>query len=162
MHSEIHTYGEKSEFRAILDRIGKILESDMDRDKKLKLTCKLLRENIEHYDWVGFYFVNSKNRNELVLGPFSGEPTEHRRIKFGEGICGQAAEKRDVFIVQDVSMEENYLSCSPDVRSEIVVPIFKKGEIIGELDIDSHRISAFTENDREFLEKICGMLSRIL
>jgi len=100
----------------------------------------LLVENVPHYDWVGFYLVD-KAKKELVLGPFVGEPTEHVRIPFGRGICGQAAERRTTFVVQDVSKEGNYLACSPKVKSEIVIPLFKGGEIIGELDIDSHTLS---------------------
>ena len=124
--------------------------------------CNLLREEVPHYDWVGFYFRDPKNGSELVLAPFSGEPTEHTHIKFGEGICGQAAETENVFIVQDVSKETNYLSCSPDVRSEIVVPIFRNGEIVGELDIDSHGINPFTDEDREFLEWVCEKVAELL
>jgi len=152
---------ENADFRPLLDKIGSILERDVDIDLRLKEICNLLRENIEHYDWVGFYFADAE-RGELILGPYSGAPTEHVKIRFGEGICGQAADRKHTFIVQDVSKETNYLSCSPDVRSEIVLPIFKNGEVIGELDIDSHRISPFTEQDRKFLGKICGMVSGIL
>ncbi|MBE0520488.1 GAF domain-containing protein [Candidatus Bathyarchaeota archaeon] len=64
-------------------------------------------------------------------------------------------------MVQDVSKETNYLSCSPNVKSEIVIPIFKNGEIVGELDIDSHTPSPFTDEDREFLEKVCEMVSNL-
>ncbi len=154
--------GEKNRFDALKRKIDEILGSSSIPWEKEQAICELLRREVPHYDWVGFYFVDQKNRDELVLGPFSGEPTEHVRIKFGEGICGQAAETRNVFVVQDVSKEDNYLSCSPDVRSEIVVPIFKDGEVVGELDIDSHRINPFTEEDREFLEWICEMVSKHL
>ncbi len=115
----------------LLKEAERILTSDMPVEERLQALCKFLRENVEHYDWVGFYFVDPEKKDELVLGPYSGAPTEHVRIRFGQGICGQAAETRNVFVVQDVSKEDNYLSCSPDVRSEIVVPIFKDGEIVG-------------------------------
>ncbi len=152
----------KALFRRLETEIDEILRSSRPYEEVLQAVCDLLKESVPHYDWVGFYFVDPKNGNELVLDPFSGEPTEHVRIKFGEGICGQAAETRNIFVVQDVSKENNYLSCSPEVRSEIVVPIFKDGEIVGELDIDSHRINPFTDEDREFLEKICEMISEVL
>ena len=151
--------------RGLLDfltrKIREIVNSKLDRNGKLKAICKLLRENVPHYDWVGLY-LTEKRHNELVLGPFEGEPTEHVRIPFGRGICGQAAELKKTFIVQDVSKEMNYLSCSPKVKSEIVVPIFKNGEIVGELDIDSHTLSPFTDEDKAFLEKICEMVSKLL
>jgi len=149
-------------FRGIMERVTAIIDSNEPAGRKLQSVCELLRKEVPHYDWVRFYFVDPENRNELVLGPFSGEPTEHTRIKFGEGICGQAAETEKVFIVQDVSKEDNYLSCSPDVRSEIVVPIFRDGEIVGELDIDSHRLNAFSSEDSEFLEWVCKIVGEIL
>lgn len=145
-------------FDILINRIKEIVNEDIERDEKLKKVCKLLRDDIPHYDWVGFYMVNKDNDEELALGPFEGEPTEHVSISFGEGICGQAAEKRDTFIVQDVSLEPNYLSCNPDVKSEIVIPIEKSGEIVGELDIDSHSEAPFTRIDRQFLEEVCEIV----
>lgn len=97
-----------------------------------------------------------------MLGPFEGEPTQHTRIPFGRGICGQAAELRKTFLVQDVSKETNYLSCSANVKSEIVIPIFKNEEVVGELDVDSHALSPFNKEDETFLKKIGEMASRIL
>lgn len=118
-----------------------------------------MRNHVSYYDWVGFYFVED---GKLKLGPFVGEPTEHVEIPFGVGICGQAAEREKTFVVQDVSKETNYLSCSPKTKAEIVVPIFKDGRIIGELDIDSHSFSPFSEEDRRFLEKVCELVSKVV
>ncbi|MCD6513126.1 MAG: GAF domain-containing protein [Thermoplasmata archaeon] len=150
-------YGEKP-FNLLLKEIKKIVEKNGGREEKLKEICHLLKKSIPYYNWVGFYIVEGQ---ELILGPFEGEPTEHVRISFGEGICGQAAERMDTFIVQDVSKEENYLSCSPEVKSEIVVPIFKDGKIVAELDIDSHYKALFTREDKEFLEEACSIISEI-
>jgi GAF domain-containing protein len=153
----------KSElFRLLVERTSEVLKSELSRDGKLKTICKLLRDNVSYYNWVGFYIVDRKRKNELVLGPFEGEPTEHTRIPFGRGICGQAAGFGDTFLVQDVSKEKNYLSCNVDVKSEIVVPIFRKKEVVGELDIDSHVHSPFTKEDEAFLNKIGKMTSKIL
>lgn len=126
-------------------------------DEKLKTVVRLLDHYVTYYNWTGFYLTD-KDGATLILGPFVGEPTEHVRIKFGQGICGQAAEKRALFLVPDVSKEENYLSCSPKTKSEIVVPILEGDRIVGELDIDSHMIGAFTEADSEFLEKVCKLI----
>ncbi len=150
------------DWKRIENDVQDILEQPGDLDTKLEKVCRYLKENVEHYDWVGFYFVDPHKKDELVLGPYAGDPTIHTRIKFGEGICGQAAVTKKVFIVDDVSKEDNYLACSPDVKSEIVVPIFKNGEIKGELDIDSHTQSAFTEKDRHILENIAAMISKLL
>lgn len=151
----------KIEMKDLYKRIEKetdsILEGRGSIDEKMEKICGVLFEKVEHYNWVGFYMANEKR--ELLLGPYRGEPTEHTKIKFGEGICGQAAEKRDVFIVQDVSKESNYLSCSPDVKSEIVIPIIKNSVVKGELDIDSHSISPFDDEDRVLLEAICRKLA---
>jgi len=138
---------------------GIIGEGGSDR---LQRICLLLKEEVEHYDWVGFYLVDREKDRELVLGPFAGEPTEHTNIAFGQGICGQAAETGKLFLVQDVTRETNYLSCSPEVRSEIVLPILRDGEIVGELDIDSHIIHPFTDADSELLEEVCRIVAPMI
>lgn len=146
-------------FTHLLDKITSIASSNLSSNKKLKSICELLRDNISYYNWVGFYIVHPGQ--QLVLGPFVGEPTEHTEISFGKGICGQAAESEKTFIVQDTSKENNYLSCSINVKSEIVVPILRDNKIVGELDIDSHTSSPFTNKDKEFLENICKIISNL-
>jgi len=148
-------------FDLLAKRISKTLKGAEDRNAKLRTVCRLLKHNVRYYNWVGFYIVYEEKPNELVLGPFDGEPTEHVRIPFGRGICGQAAQLGRRFLVQDVSREKNYLSCSTKVKSEIVVPIFKNRKVIGELDIDSHAVSPFTEKDETFLKKVSEMVSKI-
>ncbi|HHH77746.1 MAG TPA: GAF domain-containing protein [Thermoplasmatales archaeon] len=147
---------DKNLFESLLERIDEITNS-LQGEEALRSVCRLLREAVPHYDWVGFYIVSPGD--ELVLGPFVGAPTEHTKIHFGEGICGQAAERREAFVVQDVSEEKNYLSCSVDVKSEIVMPVFRGGRLVGELDIDSHSLSPFSSDDVEFLEEVCRKVS---
>lgn len=149
-------------FGSLAKRISEALKGMEDTDRKLKTVCKLLKDGVHYYNWVGLYIVDEERRNELVLGPFEGEHTEHTRIPFGRGICGQAVQLERTFVVQDVSKEKNYLSCSTNVKSEIVVPIFKNKKVIGELDIDSHALSPFTKQDEAFLKKVSEMVSRIL
>jgi L-methionine (R)-S-oxide reductase len=148
-------------FGSLLKEVSAIVSGKLDREEKLLAICKLLKNGITYYDWVGFYIVNPEKQNELLLGPFEGEPTEHVRIPFGKGICGQAAKTCQTFVVQDVSKEKNYLSCNINVKAEIVTPIFKNREIIGELDIDSHTRSPFTKEDEVFLNKIAKIVSEI-
>jgi len=143
-----------------LQEIQNIVASPMKRDEKLSAICLALNRAVPYFNWVGFYIADDAKR-ELVLGPFVGAPTEHLRIPFGRGICGRAADELKTVIVQDVAQEENYLSCSIDVRSEIVVPVFKSGRFIAELDIDSHVPSAFKTKDHAFLEKVCRIISSI-
>ena len=147
-------------FRALLNQAKGIVDGPLERDEKLQAICELLHNGVDYYNWVGFYLVDAP-KAELVLGPFAGEPTEHVRIPFGRGICGQAAERKETFTVQDVSKESNYLSCSPRVQSEIVVPILKDGQVVGELDIDSHVLSPFGREDVELLEGICSLVSKL-
>lgn len=144
-----------SEYREILERI-RAVPSGQDI---LAEISKILYNGVSHYDWVGFYLINPEKSDELLLGPFSGEPTEHVRIPVGRGICGQAVATQSVFIVPDVSLEENYLSCSPHVKSEIVVPLTDGEEVWGEIDIDSHTPDAFTPEDRTLLEEVAATLS---
>lgn len=120
---------------------------------KMQQLCDFLKQSVPHFDWVGFYLTLPGDRM-LVLGPFAGEPTEHTKIPFGRGICGQAAERRETFLVGDVASQTNYLACSVKVKAEIVVPIFRGNRVIGEIDIDSHTRDPFTGSDREFLEAL--------
>ncbi len=149
-------------FELLLAEIDDLIERPLGRDETLEAICGLLKEQVAYYDWVGFYRADPYAERELVLGPYVGAPTEHTRIPFGEGICGRAADTEQTFVVQDVSLETNYLSCSPDVRSEIVVPILRDGEILGELDIDSHALAPFTAEDRRFLERVCRRVAPLL
>ncbi|MGB9759457.1 MAG: GAF domain-containing protein [Thermoproteota archaeon] len=132
---------------------------NMKKDDFLKYVVKKLNE-VDHYSWVGIYLVNG---NELVLKTFSGpRETEHKIIPIGKGICGLAAEIGKTVVVQDVSKDTRYISCFPSTKSEIVVPIVKDGRAIGEIDIDSDYLNAFTEEDENFLEEVAKMIERKL
>lgn len=120
-------------------------------ENRLQQACEYLKSNFEHYDWVGFYFADYDTQM-LHLGPFAGEPTEHTAIPFGKGICGQVALSNQNFVVPDVAAQDNYIACSLHVKAEIVVPIFKDGKNIGQIDIDSHTPNPFTPEDEELLE----------
>jgi GAF domain-containing protein len=157
MSDGIGIKNKKKVFDDLRDTIEKLLLGPGEKKEKLRTVCELLSEKIEYYDWVGFYLTNG-NKRELILGPYVGEVTEHTKIRFGEGICGLAAEKERTIIVQDVSRETNYLSCAPEVKSELVVPIFRSGKVIGEIDIDSHLLSPFSWEDRDFLEYLGSIM----
>jgi len=114
--------------------------------------------SLPHYDWVGIYLLKG---DELVLFVWDGpQATEHTRIPLGKGVCGLAARERRTVIVDDVNEEPRYLACFPSTRSEIVVPIITpEGRVLGEIDIDSDRPSAFGGDDQAFLEKIAELLA---
>lgn len=138
-------------FEALKPEIITIISKTISRDEKLLRICQLLSTSIKHYDWVGFYFANHETKT-LHLGPYVGAPTDHTVIPFGKGICGQVAESNTNFVVPDVSAQANYIACSLTVKSEIVVPLFVNGINIGQIDIDSHVLNPFTEEDEYFLE----------
>jgi GAF domain-containing protein len=149
-------------FEAILDRVRDVVEGDSPRDEKLLAVARTLAQSVPYYNWVGFYFPAAQGAEELHLGPFVGEPTEHAKIPFGKGVCGQVAETKQTMIVPDVKRLTNYLACSVKVQSEIVVPILKGGRFVGELDIDSHARAPFAEADRGLLEKVAALVAEML
>lgn len=134
---------------------------DLSVNERLLNICKLLEKNIVYYNWVGFYFKNG-NKEELILGPYVGAPTDHTVIPFGKGICGQVAVSNKNFVVPDVSAQDNYIACSISVKAEIVVPIFVNGENIGQIDIDSNTPNPFTEDDERFLEFVGSKVAMLL
>ena len=149
-------------FEALRPQVETIIsDSDHTQNDKLEAICNLLKSNVSHYDWVGFYFKNG-DKDELKLGPYVGEPTDHAIIPFGKGICGQVAVSNENFVVPDVSAQDNYIACSITVKAEIVIPIFVDGENIGQIDIDSNTPDPFTEDDERFLEFVCKQVSSIL
>lgn len=147
-------------FPQLFDEFTKWFDSKEDREVMLTRTAAFLKEKVYHYDWVGFYILD-KEKSVLALGPYSGKATEHTNIPIGMGVCGQVAESKSTKIVQDVSQESNYISCSKDVQSEIVVPVLKGNTFVAEIDIDSHSPAPFTNADDEFLTAICHKISEL-
>lgn len=138
-----------------------VIDASKTIDERLLAICELLENNIEYYNWVGFYFKNG-DKNELKLGPYVGEPTDHTIIPFGKGICGQVALSNENFVVPDVSAQDNYIACSINVKAEIVIPIFVNEVNVGQIDIDSNTPNPFTTNDEQFLEFVCRQVADLL
>lgn len=139
--------GAEKQIKSITKKSSNVLQDVVD----------FLCDNFEHYNWVGIYIVQE---NDLVLGPWKGpNATEHTKIPIGKGVCGSAAATGKTEIVDDVCSDKRYLACFISTKSEIVVPIKKQGKIVGEIDIDSDKIGAFTIKDKIFLEKVADMLS---
>lgn len=120
-------------------------------------TVNILKDQMPDYAWVGIYLMDGQ---ELVLGPYRGKPSPHTRIPLNKGICGAAASSRETIIVDDVDADPRYLACSLETRSEIVVPIMRGSQVLGEIDIDSDKKAAFRPADRELLETIAELLAR--
>jgi len=142
--------------RILLKKINSLVESSEKRDELLKEVVALLKNNFSHYNWVGIYLMEGE---ELVLGPYLGKPSPHTRITLDKGVCGAAAKQKKTIIVSDVTKDSRYLACSPETQSEIVVPIMKNNEPVGEIDVDSDAKDAFKKNDKAILERVSSILS---
>ena len=141
-----------------LEAIDRIVNRGGEADEVLRSVVDVLHDQFDHYSWVGIYLVEG---DDLVLGPWKGpEATEHVRIPVGQGICGAAAATGRTEVVDDVNADPRYLSCFPSTRSEIVVPIGHEGRVVGEIDIDSDRPAAFSQDDRALLERVALLISR--
>tara|TARA_R100001126_G_scaffold97746_1_gene71312 strand:+ start:282 stop:755 length:474 start_codon:yes stop_codon:yes gene_type:complete len=151
----------KGMFNLLRPQVSSIIDSNKTPDAKMLAICELLKAEVPHYDWVGFYFKNGDKR-ELKLGQYAGAPTDHTIIPFGKGICGQVAESNENFVVPDVQAQDNYIACSITVKSEIVIPLFLNGENIGQIDIDSNTPDPFTKADETFLEFVNFEVAKIL
>jgi L-methionine (R)-S-oxide reductase len=143
------------------------LEEDLRRDlartangtDAMTALVSLLKERIPHYTWAGVYQLAG---DELVLGPYLGRPSPHTRIPLGRGICGAAATEKQTIVVDDVNSDARYLACSPETKSEIVVPVMRGDRVLGEIDIDSDRPAAFGDDDRRLLEAAAAILAEKL
>jgi len=123
----------------------------------------LLHHRMLKYNWVGFYMLEpGAEPPMLVLGAFEGAMTPHTRIPLNQGICGAAASTGKTIVVDDVNSDPRYLACSLETKSEIVVPIFVSGKVVGELDIDSHFPAAFTSEHQELVQYCASVVGRKL
>ena len=138
----------------VLDVVEK--SSKGAREALLDKLAGALYENFPNYTGVYIYLLQGET---LVLGPFRGKPTEHTRIPIGSGICGRAARVKETITVDDVHGDAEYIACSLETRSEIVVPIKKGERVYGEIDIDSDIAAAFSTQDRVFLEEITRQIA---
>ncbi|HEY2857900.1 MAG TPA: GAF domain-containing protein [Terracidiphilus sp.] len=151
-----------STFEEIVSAIRSFAAAGGDFPSLQEFCVGIIAERLPYYNWVGFYMLDPRDEEVLVLGPFRGAPTEHVRIPVNEGICGAAVAQGETVIVEDVTADPRYLACSLETRSEIVVPIRVHGNVVGEIDIDSHELNAFGPGDRSFLEECAGVIGRFL
>ena len=148
------------EVRSEVAELAKAESSSQDLMRKM---VKLLHDRVLKYNWVGFYMLEPAAQPPvLVLGAFEGAMTPHTRIPLNQGICGAAASSGRTVVVDDVSKDSRYLACSLETRSEIVVPVFAHGKIVGELDIDSHFPAAFTHDHQELVQYCASLIGKKL
>lgn len=141
----------------IVRSIEEMVNSDASRDDVLHHAVRALKDNFDRYDWVGIYLLEG---DTLVLHNYIGKHTDHTRIPVGRGVCGTAIAERANQIVADVTASDNYLACSLETRSEIVVLIRRGDDIFGQIDIDSDTVSAFTSEDEALLDRVAALLAK--
>jgi GAF domain-containing protein len=143
----------------VLDRIREAVRGPGDRDARLRQVVRILGDRRSKYTWTGIYLLEGET---LVLHNQVGLPTPHERIPVGRGICGLAAREGRTVVVPDVGKDPRYLACSHETRSEIVVPIFKDGRVVGEIDVDSDDLDAFDQEDRRILEATARLVAEVV
>ena len=131
--------------------------SSASGDEVLRYAVEVLKQEREHYNWVGIYMIEG---NMLVLHNYIGKPTDHTHIPIGKGVCGVAVAEGANQIVGDVTKLDNYLACSVETRAEIVVLIRRGDEILGQIDIDSDLENAFTNEDEALLSRVADLIGR--
>src|SRR6267378_6693443 len=147
-----------SRVEEVRNEISELAGRSANADDLMREMVKFLRERMLKYNWAGFYMLEPGTQPPvLVLGAFDGATTPHTRIPLNQGICGAAASSGETIVVDDVSKDPRYLACSLETKSEIVVPIFVHGKVVGELDIDSHFPAAFTAEHKDLVQH-CALL----
>jgi L-methionine (R)-S-oxide reductase len=142
--------------------VGQLALETRSAQDLMERMVKLLHQRMLKYNWVGFYMLEASEPPMLVLGTFQGAMTPHTRIPLHQGICGAAASTGTTVVADDVSLDPRYLACSLETKSEIVVPVFVHGKVVGELDIDSHFPAAFKDEDRALVEYCAGLVGASL
>ena len=143
--------------------VSELAESSTSAQDLMQKMVKLLHDRMLKYNWVGFYLLEPGAQPPmLVLGAFEGAMTPHTRIPLNQGICGAAASSGQTVVVDDVRKDSRYLACSLETKSEIVVPVFVHGTVVGELDIDSHFPAAFTREHQDLVQYCAKLVGKKL
>lgn len=148
----------KTQYERVIRQLEALLEGETNQISNLANASALLNQFLDRINWVGFYLMED---GELVLGPFQGLPA-CVRIPVGKGVCGTAVQKRRTIVVDDVHQFPGHIACDAASQSEIVVPMYKDGDCIGVLDVDSPEKSRFDQLDKEMLEKFVETLVRYI
>jgi L-methionine (R)-S-oxide reductase len=147
----------------IRNEVAALAAAAANAKELMQRMVKLLHERMLKYNWVGFYMLEPGAQPPmLVLGAFEGAMTPHIRIPLNQGICGAAASSGQTVVVDDVSKDPRYLACSLETKSEIVVPVFVHGKVVGELDIDSHFSAAFTPEHQKLVQHCAQLVGKKL
>lgn len=143
------------ERKQLIDNIRIAIESKKSENEVLQTAAELIHSYSKGFDWTGFYLLKG---NVLEVGPYIGPETPHKRIELNAGICGAAASQKKSVVVEDVTGDARFLACSPNTKSEIVVPLMDGDNVIGEIDIDSNQRGFFTDDDRKMFEEVASTI----
>lgn len=144
----------EEEYQSLLPQIKGLLTGETDLVANMANVAAALKEQFQWF-WVGFYVVKN---NELVVAPFQG-PVACTRIQKGKGVCGTTWARAETLIVPDVGKFSGHIACSSLSKSEIVVPIKRKGEVVAVLDVDSEAYNFFDDTDKRYLEEIVELIN---
>jgi len=148
--------------KELLQEFQELAVTASTAESLMERIVKRLHEKMTRYNWVGFYLVDPADPNYLIVGPFAGSFTPNARIPLGTGLCGAAATSGQVVVVQDVTNDPRYFAGSSMVKSEIVVPIFARTKLAGELDVESYFADSFPKSEQEFIEACAGVAAGYL
>ncbi len=141
------------DYPQLCEQLGELLLTETDFVANAANTAAFLANAIPDVNWLGFYRAEG---NELILGPFRGNPA-CTRIPFGAGVCGKVAETQESIVVPDVEAYPGHIVCDTASRSEVVIPLLNWGKLLGVLDVDSPTLNRFTEDDLEGLECLASV-----
>lgn len=152
------TLDKESKYKNLLPQIKSLIEGEENLIANLANICAALKQTFNFF-WVGFYLVNN---NELILGPFQGS-IACTRISIGKGVCGTAWKEQKTILVGEVDKFPGHIACSSLSRSEIVIPVFNKNNVVTMvLDIDSDKLSDFDSIDQKYLEQLAIIIQNTL
>lgn len=155
-----NSLSKEDKYKSILPQINSLIEGEANFIANISNITSVIKHSFDNFLWVGFYFLDNKNQNELVLGPFQGR-VACTRIALGKGVCGTSAEKKETVIVDDVDNFPGHIVCDSLSKSEIVVPIIKNNVTIGVLDIDSDVLNNFDETDKKYLKELIANINHL-
>ena len=147
------TQNQVENIKSKIERLGNLRGETLQEG-----VVQVLDQEVNYYNWTGFYFMNDE-KQQLEIGPYVGAYTDHTVIPYGRGICGQVAVSGKTFEVPDVHAQDNYLACSLETKSEIVVPMYAGDKLVGQLDIDSHELDPFTKEDHVLLDWVVAFVA---
>lgn len=151
--SDFNNLSKEEKYKAVLPQIYSLIEGENNKIANIANLVSVLKYTFDYYLWVGVYFIDTKNKTELVIGPFQGK-VPCTRLKKGKGVCWTAVQKKETILVEDVNDFSGHIACDSEAKSEIVIPVIKDEVVTAVLDVDSSNIAAFDETDKKYLEEL--------